>query len=562
MLKIFWLIWILFLISFFFVNIFLWSFQYDVIIHSITSWLSIEDKIIQFKARLLTPQRFFILKISSLSFLILLIIVSIFIQNLFKKIISSCKEIINELLSILKTSKNLIQKLEITQKIIFTLVFSFIFGLKLYEIYQFPLMLDEVFTHTFFVSKGFLVSSSYYPGPNNHIFFSICGNFFYQIFFIFSYEPVIVLRLVSLLSSLFISTLLFVFCLKKLDFLASIHAVLIFNFLSPVFLFSILARGYILQILLLFIAFLAISTLLEKKVNHKFYSFSYVISSALGFYTIPTFLYPFISLNLFCIILIFIKKNLAHLKLLILNNTVIVLLTLLFYSPIILFNGFESLVSNSWVKSMTFFEVWQKTPSYWLEVHNFFWNDYTVLGLFIWIFLFLLFQHQSNLYKLLFVSFFLIPFILILVQKVLPFPRVWTYLSLILVLVWIFLNYNFKSNLVRKVSLYSSTVLILFLFFFKFQMNHKKTDYHTIAQKISHKNLKHAFINADTYAVFLEYELLKTNKKVFIEKSFFDSKTSYDWVILDKKQNNLILKKNYQLYFKNSEVLVFVHKSK
>ena len=69
------------------------------------------------------------------------------------------------------------------------------------------------------------------------------------------------------------------------------------------------------------------------------------ISSILGFYTIPSFLYPFITLNL--VILLYNRPNRCWQFI---TNAIVTIITIALYLPVIIVNGLDALTNNPWVK--------------------------------------------------------------------------------------------------------------------------------------------------------------------------------------------------------------------
>src|SRR5205823_540626 len=136
---------------------------------------------------------------------------------------------------ILSKIKELIRRLSLVQKISLSLVFIAIVALRIFYWYKFPLFTDEAFSYVYFVSRGFLVSATYYPGPNNHVFYSeLCT--FTDLFF---NDPLWVMRLPSFLISMVLSFLLFVTVKKYYGFLTALFTLVVFSFSDNVNFYSI-----------------------------------------------------------------------------------------------------------------------------------------------------------------------------------------------------------------------------------------------------------------------------------------------------------------------------------
>lgn len=532
----------------------LFIFDYESLIFWVLDFYQQTSKIKQFR-NLLTESRFQILQIFAVFFLGFYISVFFIISKIFFIITFYLKELQTQLTAFGKIFALLSRR----EKIVLWLAFSLITSLKLYFVFEFPLLLDEVFTYIFFVDKGFLVSMAYYPGPNNHIFFSLVGvisDFFFQNIFT---EPVFALRLISCLAVLFCSLFLFAWLKVKNDFWIAFYAFLCFHFSIPVFLYGILGRGYALQLIFICVAAFAALKMIENP-KSNFSHLIFILSSVLGFYTIPTFLYPF---GAFCVFL-FLEKQFFNIYIWI-DLITIVILTVMLYLPIILFNGLQSISGNSWVLAMNFNDFMQKLPVYLLEIGDFFFPNFAWL---FWILIFAMFLGNLSItkplkieIKLLF-CFVFISFLMLLFQRLQPFVRVWTYWSI--VLIWLLALVLQNDNLQKYKHLIGIFAVFVFLIFWKneFQFVHNKPDYQHFPEKIAqNKQINRVFVNEDVYANFLHYESLKKMRNLEIEVNIFDETIKYDCLILDKKRNIKGLKLEfYREIFANDVVLVFERK--
>lgn len=103
------------------------------------------------------------------------------------------------------------------------------------------------------------------------------------------------------------------------------------------------SRGYYLVLLFLIIALYAAYNIIHYG-NRKKYWLFFFVSSILGFYAMPSFLYPFVTLNV--MLLIFYPKGV---KRQLLSGAFISVAVLLLYSPVILLEGFASIGNNGYV---------------------------------------------------------------------------------------------------------------------------------------------------------------------------------------------------------------------
>lgn len=357
--------------------------------------------------------------IKSLS-IILSLIISVF--YIFKN-----KTIINFIIEFVSTIKNILVATYNNLSIPVKISIICISILKVILIVMVPLHLDEMFSYLFLSSKGIIVSFSYYPGPNNHVFFNILSAIFLKL----PIPKSIAIRLPSFFADLFIIIICakFIYQFSKNN-LITIISLLIISFSINYLPYSISARGYALAGALGLIAFIANEKL---KSNTKFYSIIYIVSNTLAFLTIPTHLYLFVSIVFFQVI---IYKNW---KTIFLINAITIILTSICYSPIILINGYNAFFNNSWIKSYSI-EVY-------LSNIGIFSNNYIsiVTGLhysyfnivYLVIILTLLYISKSKKLFLILFFYLIIPFTIMAIQRITPFYRVFIYLNLFYIIVLI-----------------------------------------------------------------------------------------------------------------------------
>ncbi|HXA01905.1 MAG TPA: glycosyltransferase family 39 protein [Cytophagaceae bacterium] len=390
----------------------------------IVRFLNAEDKLEQFRASFLTPPKFIILRIA------LLIVTTLYGLLIFFARISKVNLFIGETRKdAILVFHNLVQEiksLSFPEKTIAINIFIFIIGFHLFYFIRFPIFIDEAFSYVHFVSKGFLTSASYYPGPNNHVFYSeLCV--FINLFFD---DPLLVMRLPAFLSGLALSFLFFLVLKKYLGFQISLLSTIIFSLSEQTNFYSSQGRGYILVTFFVFLAFYSLGQFLFN--SRRFYLLLFVVSSVLGFYTLPVFLYPFASMFLWTLFIIWKKQDRYLFFKTIALYSVIVVLFLILYLPVLLLNPADVVFGNTWVSSPADF--YNKFPEYILHLNSFWWGDgfsllfslAAIAGL-AWLGAK---QHVTTIAAI--ILLFFLPFFMIFIQKVLPFERVWLYYLLFL----------------------------------------------------------------------------------------------------------------------------------
>ena len=316
---------------------------------------------------------------------------------------------------------------------------------------------DEAYTFIHFASRSFKHILADYSAPNNHIFHTILVSIAYRLFG----GEAWVLRLPAFIAGVLMVPAMYLTARRFFSAPQALGAAAIIAVL-PVFInYSVNGRGYTMLILfaLLLANFAGIlvtpfasTTSREAKGVNRHYSprseaergnkpalIAFGITTILGFYTIPIFLYPWAGIALWvAATYLFAKepwqersrKLVVFLGLCVLSG----LVTLLFYSPVILFGtGLGSLISNEIVESLdwsTFLANLDpriiKTWNKWMigispETENVFLGGF-LLSLFFY-------RKVSNQKLPMQVFLVLAVLILLLLQRVTPLPRIWLYLE-------------------------------------------------------------------------------------------------------------------------------------
>ena len=307
--------------------------------------------------------------------------------------------------------------LSIQQKRIVLVVSAALLIVRLLFIHYWEYYEDEAFSYQYLVSKGFLTTLSYYPGPNNHVLYNLlCVPLNY-----IGMPEVWVMRLPSVILSVFTFYVVLIGLKKIGDFNKAILASFLIQIAFNYFLYSFQGRGYVLMVLLVVVNLYSLLKL-EKELKWE-YQGLFVCSAVLGFYTIPVFIYPFSSIVLFGLF----RNRIAFKKVVVLG-VVIAIGVLMCYAPIVLVSGYKSIIANDWVKPIPFLTVLAQYPSYILGLNDWLW-DFPTYGIFISFPLIALTIYKLKNEKWFWIGLLSValPFVLILIQGVLPFPRIWIY---------------------------------------------------------------------------------------------------------------------------------------
>ncbi len=228
---------------------------------------------------------------------------------------------------------------------------SGLFGtLIVYWVYTFinsPMFMDECCTYLNFVRYGFFFTIISYPAPNNHIFFNVICTVLNKVSFL---SPELVMRLPSLVASF----LLYygIFCIFKYwdGFRRAMVVVAGVAFVHILSYYTVQGRGYQLQLLFVVVSALSgwayfFSAAWSGRAGY----FLFVVSSILGFYVNPLFVYHFLTLLLLFGFLLIKRKEFTKGKVLIKAIVIIGGVTLILYLPLILGSSWKALTDNKYI---------------------------------------------------------------------------------------------------------------------------------------------------------------------------------------------------------------------
>jgi hypothetical protein len=228
-------------------------------------------------------------------------------------------------------------------------------AVRSWYLWHYPLGTDEVASYDFFVREGLLAISSFYPIPNNHIFFNLLASPLASA----GLSPRLVMRLPTLLLGT-VGTVGSYALLARLTGLRLATLITGLVGLMPLWVYYAAAgRGYFVQFCLLQAGFFAGLELLRTTSPYRYSGWLVFIgSSVLGLYTIPTYAYPLVSLLVGIGWCWLGQRRWQQLGQLALATTIIGLLVLLLYAPVLAVSGPEALVSNRYVATKTAAEFW------------------------------------------------------------------------------------------------------------------------------------------------------------------------------------------------------------
>lgn len=540
---------------------FILTTDYNSFIAFVVDHFHFENKASDLKNEYLTFQRYsFVRYILTIFFIFYCVVTYLIIKRpdiLISKIINFWRSIASIFCSLF----NGIGNLSIGKKVVIVALTLMIVFALIYGMFYFPISNDEIFSYLYFVDKGFLVTSVFYPGPNNHIFYSQLCSIADLIFD----NPVLIMRVPAIIVSVCTLFIIFSYLLKRFSFLFAMFVTSIYFSFYNIYYYSFHGRGYVLIYLFFILSLFSLVELLnsEKKNN---YNSIYIISSVLGFYSIPIFLYPFISLHLIYFIFALKEKDKSLLKLFFVSSLGVSLLVFLLYLPIIVVSGLKSIIGNAWVLPMTFQKFWSGYGNYIKNNFNYLFDfkyGYLIALLLLLVGLLIL-KSDRKFWPYLFVSCLFVPFFILIVQKVYPFYRVWDYLIFIFALLAgaiCSLIMKLKSKILRTILAFALIIIIFSLGFSHYKTNTSSgfpyySGLNDFIAKIYQKEFYTVYAPDDTYNLFLIYNARLKEKKLRLVPN---ASSMPDLIVIYSKSEIKIdlIDKFYYKYFCNSEMCAY-----
>ncbi|RYY54491.1 MAG: hypothetical protein EOO05_20245, partial [Chitinophagaceae bacterium] len=213
---------------------------------------------------------------------------------------------------------------------------------------SFPPHVDEITSYHFFVRENWLSVITFYPMPNNHILTNLVS----RILSLLSGEFIFVMRLPTVLISIFCTVFLYLCTLRYTNFVIATLSVSFFSFTELGLFYTISGRGYYMLLFASFMLFFATYSLCFSTRSVRFKWFVWLLAGCIGFYTMPPFLYPFFSACAVLFLYFISHKNLHGVKQLFMAGSLVSLIVMLLYLPIVLVSGFGSLTGNQYVEPM------------------------------------------------------------------------------------------------------------------------------------------------------------------------------------------------------------------
>lgn len=348
------------------------------------------------------------------------------------------------------------------KKELLTFAIIFIVGiiLRLYYLFT-PIRMDEAGVFMFLASKSLIACIFSYPFPGDHVFYTIMVNIFHNILG----NDEWVMRLPAFLAGILLIPATYLLFRKISNNLAALLSSALVAVSSPLIEYSTNARGYTIVTFIFIISLLLVYYLSEHRNIYGWLIF--IVLSAIGFYTIPIYLFPFGIIILWYALLIMYKSNkYDYLKDIGLATIMTALLTFILYLPIFIIYGDNVVMSNKYVQSIGFIDFINGLGPMFSSAWSFGSRDVPSVLLYFIALGFIIFlgliKYSNKEMRALLASSLLWIFILLSIKRVNPGPRIW----LFLVPIYFGLACTGLSYVVEKCNWHklSLTIIISFVF--------------------------------------------------------------------------------------------------
>lgn len=418
-----------------------------------------------------------------------------------------------------------------------------------------PVSYDEAWTFLGFTSKQFYYCMVYYPYPNNHVFHSLIVNITQEIPL---FDILFRMRIPVIITALLTWSIAYSFIKKYYSVKVAIFVVALSAVLFRSVYYSFLSRGYGMVALFFVIALYAAFNIIHHENRKKDWMF-FCISGILGCYAVPSFLYPFATINLFIFV-----YNYKHIVSQVVANVVTGCMVLLLYTPIFLTSGFKALSANQFVstENRTRLDVLVELPSFFYDMlENFFKVPPIIILIIIVIALLFALKYRNKQTLILWTVLVITPFILLFTHSVIPFHRTFIYYCFgIMFLIGISMSDVIER--IPKTALIIVLAIIQILSVIHFKMNIAEDEtFNTYANDVTDKilekdktylvNYPHIVFDMQTHG----YDMSKvTLQEATVSWANTDTIKGYDYIAIYKVNDQTKYRK---LFYSNKMLNVY-----
>lgn len=236
-----------------------------------------------------------------------------------------------------------LRRLQASTKACVALILALQLAFAVVRAIRFPVSYDEAWTFLNFTSRSILASLAYYPAPNNHILFSELTN----VSRVLPLPPLLDMRVVSIVVSALTVVVVFVVALRYFDERVALLGTALLAFSYPLSLYAVQARGYGLLVALFAVCFGSALAAIAGPARRVPLLCWYAAASILGFYTMPSFLYAFASVNVAAALEVWRARDWRLAGSWLAADAIVAAATCALYAPVFLVSGVRAVTSNS-----------------------------------------------------------------------------------------------------------------------------------------------------------------------------------------------------------------------
>ncbi len=295
-----------------------------------------------------TLERFERLK-TALSLLIIpLIVLLVFLWRHTKKLLTQTHRFFKFIKNQFQLTISSFEKISSNEKYIFFIFFLVVLAIRFGNLKTLSgIHLDEIWSYNYFVTQGPLVCITYYPDTNNHILFNLVSSLLYKLYA----HQAFCMKFPVFIQGLLLELIVFFSVNRVFNFKAALLALIMTGTAAEICVYSYVGRGHLLCSLFALTSILSVIGYIIQ--NRNEYLICLIIFCALGFYTVPTFLYFFVSLCVFSLFILFRERNLKKIFSLIKAFCITIIFVLMLYLPVVGISGLEALTETKWINPIT-----------------------------------------------------------------------------------------------------------------------------------------------------------------------------------------------------------------
>jgi hypothetical protein len=286
---------------------------------------------------------------------------------------------------------------------------------------------DEARAFNDFAAQPLLTTLSSYTAPANHIFQSFLTHIAVRLLG----NQIWIIRLPALVPGLLMPIAVYVLGRVLYDKRVGLFAAALVAASTYLIDYSSEARGYSLIALLSILITLVLLGLLRR--SRPFLWSAYAVLTAIGFFTIPTFLLAFVGAVAWFGLVVFLRKQVRIYLVPFAAWTAIAgIMTVWFYTPILIFSGLDSLIANDYVRPGNLTDTLAELPAFLARMLSLvtqeapgFFGVLIGLGALVGC---VISVGRKRSISLVSIVMFGCALVLLLVERRIPFERVWTYL--------------------------------------------------------------------------------------------------------------------------------------